>query len=116
MIHKITSLKNSFLITLFFSSLLSSNEVIVIDVRSLDEVKTGIIESAIHIEWTEISEEINRLNLQKEQSIFLYCRSGNRSGKAEIALENIGFTNVVNLGGIKDAAKTLDKKIVEYSE
>ena len=32
------------------------------------------------------------------------------------ALENIGFTNVVNLGGIMDAAKTLDKKIVEYSE
>ena len=77
MIHKITSLKNSFLITLLFSSLLSSNEVIVIDVRSLEEVKTGIIESAIHIEWTEISEEINGLNLQKEQSIFLYCRSGN---------------------------------------
>jgi len=96
--------------------LLSSNEAIVIDVRSLEEVKTGIIESAIHIEWTKVSEEINRLNLPKEQSIFLYCRSGNRSGKAEIALENIGFTNVVNLGGIKDAAKTLDKKIVEYSE
>ena len=53
---------------------------------------------------------------RQEQSIFLYCRSGNRSGKAEIALENIGFTNVVNLGGIMDAAKTLDKKIVEYSE
>ena len=116
MIYKTTSLKMSFLMMLLFSSLLSSNEVIVIDVRSLEEVKTGIIESAIHIEWTEISEEINRLNLQKEQSIFLYCRSGNRSGKAEITLENIGFTNVVNLGGIMDAAKTLDKKIVEYSE
>ena len=116
MIHKITSLKNFILITFLFSSLLSSNEAIVIDVRSLEEVKTGIIESAVHIEWTEISEEINRLNLQKEQSIFLYCRSGNRSGKAEITLENIGFTNVVNLGGIMDAAKTLDKKIVEYSE
>ena len=74
MIHKITSLKKSFLITLLFSSLLSSNEVILIDVRSLEEVKTGIIESAIHIEWTEISEEINRLNLQKEQSIFLSAR------------------------------------------
>ena len=101
---------------LLFSSLLSSNEVIVIDVRSLEEVKTGIIQDAIHIEWTQIDKEINDIDVTKDQPIYLYCRSGNRSGKATVILEKIGFTNVINAGGIKEAAKKLDKKIVQYSE
>tara|TARA_B100001027_G_scaffold84551_1_gene57879 strand:+ start:1024 stop:1374 length:351 start_codon:yes stop_codon:yes gene_type:complete len=116
MIYKITSLKKSLLMLLLFSSLLSSNEIILIDVRSLEEVKTGIIQDAIHIEWTQIDKEINDIDVNKDQPIFLYCRSGNRSGKATVILEKIGFTNVVNAGGIKEAAKKLDKKIVQYSE
>ncbi len=116
MIYKITSLKKSLLMLLLFSSLMSSNEIILIDVRSLEEVKTGIIQDAIHIEWTQIDKEINDIDVTKDQPIFLYCRSGNRSGKATVILEKIGFTNVVNAGGIKEAAKKLDKKIVQYSE
>ena len=116
MIYKISSLKNFFLITFLFSSLLSSNEAIVIDVRSLEEVKTGIIESAIHIEWTEIEKEISNIDISKDQSIYLYCRSGNRSGKATAILEKMGFTNAKNVGGIIEAAEKLDKKIVKYSE
>ncbi len=116
MIYKITSLKKSFLIILLFSSLLSSNENIVIDVRSLEEVKTGIIQDAIHIEWKQIDKEINNIDITKDQPIYLYCRSGNRSGKAAVMLEKIGFTNVINAGGIDEAAKKLEKKIVKYSE
>ena len=116
MIYKIRSLKTSFLIILLFSSLLSSNEIIVIDVRSFEEVKTGVIQDAIHIEWTKIEEEITNLDISKEQPIYLYCRSGNRSGKAIQILEKIGYTNAINAGGITEAAKKLDKKIVKYSE
>ena len=116
MIYKITSLKTSFLMILLFSSLLSSNEIIVIDVRSFEEVKTGVIQDAIHIEWTKIEEAITNLDISKEQPIYLYCRSGNRSGKATKILEKIGYTNAINAGGITEAAKKLDKKIVKYSE
>ena len=116
MIYKITSLKKSFLIILLFSSLLSSNEIIVIDVRTFEEVKTGVIQDAIHIEWTKLEEAITNLDISKEQPIYLYCRSGNRSGKATKILEKIGYTNAINAGGIKEAAKKLDKKIVKYSE
>ena len=116
MIYKITSLKTSFIMILLFSSLLSSNEIIVIDVRSFEEVKTGVIQDAIHIEWTKIEEAITNLDISKEQPIYLYCRSGNRSGKATKILEKIGYTNAINAGGIKEAAKKLDKKIVKYSE
>ncbi len=101
---------------LLFSSLVSSNEVIVIDVRSFEEVKTGIIQDAIHIEWTKIDKEITKIDITKDQPIYLYCRSGNRSGKAAVILEKIGYTNVINAGGIKEAAKKLEKKIVKYSE
>ena len=101
---------------LLFSSLVSSNEVIVIDVRSFEEVKTGIIQDAIHIEWTKIGKEITKIDITKDQPIYLYCRSGNRSGKAAVILEKIGYTNVINVGGIKEAAKKLEKKIVKYSE
>ena len=104
------------LASLSLSSIVFSDEPLVIDVRSLEEVKTGIIQDAIHIEWTQIDKEINDIDVTKDQPIYLYCRSGNRSGKATVILEKIGFTNVLNAGGIKEAAKKLDKKIVQYSE
>ena len=104
------------LASLLLSSIVFSDEPLVIDVRSLEEVKTGIIQDAIHIEWTQIDKEINDIDVTKDQPIYLYCRSGNRSGKATVILEEIGFTNVINAGGIKEAAKKLDKKIVQYSE
>ena len=104
------------LATLLLSSIVFSDEPLVIDVRSLEEVKTGIIQDAIHIEWTQIDEEINNIGITKDQPIYLYCRSGNRSGKAAVILEKIGFTNVINAGGIDEAAKKLEKKIVQYSE
>ena len=104
------------LASLLLSSIVFSDEPLVIDVRSLEEVKTGIIQDAIHIEWMQIDKEINDIDVTKDQPIYLYCRSGNRSGKATVILEKIGFTNVINAGGIKEAAKKLDKKIVQYSE
>ena len=115
-IQNLNLLKIYALATLLLSSIVFSDEPLIVDVRSLEEVKTGIIQDAIHIEWTQIDKEINNIDITKDQPIYLYCRSGNRSGKATIILEKIGFTNVVNAGGIKEAAKKLDKKIVQYSE
>ena len=104
------------LATLLLSSIVFSDEPLIVDVRSLEEVKTGIIQDAIHIEWTQIDKEINNIDITKDQPIYLYCRSGNRSGKATLMLEKKGFTNVINAGGIDEAAKKLEKKIVKYSE
>lgn len=99
-----------------FTSFIFADEITLVDVRSLEEVKTGIIQDAIHIEWTVIEEEIINIDVSKDHPIFLYCRSGNRSGKAEKILEKLGYTNITNAGSIQDAAKKLDKKIVKYSE
>ena len=94
----------------------STDQPTIIDVRSLDEVKTGIIEGAVHIEWTEIGKEIKNLDIPRDYPLYLYCRSGNRSGKAIAILEEMGFTNLTNIGGISDAAQLVEKKIVKYSE
>ena len=115
-IQNLNLLKIYALATLLLSSIVFSDEPLIVDVRSLEEVKTGIIQDAIHIEWTQIDEEINNIGITKDQPIYLYCRSGNRSGKAAVILEKIGFTNVINAGGIDEAAKKLEKKIVQYSE
>ena len=115
-IQNLNLLKIYALATLLLSSIAFSDEPLIVDVRSLEEVKTGIIQDAIHIEWTQIDKEINNIDITKDQPIYLYCRSGNRSGKAAVILEKIGFTNVINAGGIDEAAKKLEKKIVQYSE
>ena len=115
-IQNLNLIKIYALATLLLSSIVFSDEPLIVDVRSLEEVKTGIIQDAIHIEWTQIDEEINNIDITKDQPIYLYCRSGNRSGKATLMLEKKGFKNVINAGGIDEAAKKLEKKIVKYSE
>ena len=110
------NIKTKIFFVVLISQFIFADEPLVIDVRSLEEVKTGVIQDAIHIEWTKIEEEITNLDISKDQPIYLYCRSGNRSGKATKILEKIGYTNAINAGGITEAAKKLDKKIVNYSE
>ena len=110
------NIKTKIFFVVLISQFIFADEPVVIDVRSLEEVKTGVIQDAIHIEWTKIEEEITNLDISKDQPIYLYFRSGNRSGKATKILEKIGYTNAINAGGINEAAKKLDKKIVNYSE
>jgi len=75
---------------------------LLIDVRSAEEVKSGMLPQAVNIPHTDIIAGISKLNLQKDQPIVVYCRSGNRSGKAEDALKAAGFTQVINGGAYID--------------
>ena len=88
-----------------------SDEFIVIDVRTLEEFESGHIEDSSNIEWQEISSIADNIN--KDQKIYLYCRSGRRSQNATNILIDLGYKDVTNLGGIKDAAIFLEKNITE---
>ena len=88
-----------------------SDEFIVIDVRTLEEFESGHIEDSSNIEWQEISSITDNIN--KDQKIYLYCRSGRRSQNATNVLIDLGYKDVTNLGGIKDAAIFLEKNITE---
>ena len=91
------------LILLVFSSATWAGEAIWIDVRSAEEYNTEHVAAATNIPYTEIGGRIGEVTGDKDALIYVYCRSGRRSGIAQGTLEEAGFTNVVNLGGLEDA-------------
>ena len=73
---------------------------ILLDVRTQQEFAEGHIPGAICIPNESIGEgEIPELP-QKDQLILVYCRSGNRSKQASGKLAKLGYTNVLEFGGI----------------
>lgn len=72
---------------------------LIIDVRSEEEVASGMLPNAVHIPHDDILAGTKSLNLSPDQSIVLYCRSGNRSGIALETLKSAGFTHALNGGG-----------------
>ena len=83
----------------------------VIDVRTEAEWNTGHLEGALHIEWQDILKVSS--DLQKDEEIFLYCRSGNRSGKATKILIEAGYVNAKNAGSVLNASELLNIKIID---
>lgn len=72
---------------------------IILDVRTDEEFNEGHLKNAILINFLNdnFEEKINQL--EKNKTIYLYCRSGNRSAKAaEILIKN-GFQNIYELDG-----------------
>lgn len=89
---------------------LTSWSMIVIDVRTEDEWKTGHLDGAINIEWQDILKISS--TYKKDEEIYLYCRSGNRSGKANKILIDAGYINTINAGSIKEAGELLGINII----
>ena len=72
----------------------------ILDVRRADEFASGHIPNAINIPNEEIgTAQIPELP-EKDQLILVYCRSGNRSKQASEKLAALGYTNIVEFGGI----------------
>jgi phage shock protein E len=80
-----------------------AEEAFWIDVRSAEEYAAGHVSPALNIPHTEIAARIAEVTTDKDAQIYLYCRSGRRSGFAQDALEQAGYTTVVNLGSLEDA-------------
>ena len=73
---------------------------IILDVRTPEEFADKHIPGAVNIpNETIAAEEIPELP-DKDQLILVYCRSGNRSKQASEKLATLGYTNVVEFGGI----------------
>ena len=75
---------------------------IILDVRRPDEFAAGHISGAINVANESIgTAEIPELP-DKDQLIMVYCRSGRRSKDASEKLVKLGYTNIVEFGGILD--------------
>ena len=75
---------------------------IILDVRTSQEYSEKHVAGAINVPNETIgSEEIPELP-DKDQLVLVYCRSGNRSKQAAEKLVKLGYTNIVECGGIND--------------
>ena len=79
-----------------------SENYIILDVRTKEEFDEIRIPNAMLIPDTEIADRAEDELTDKDQLIFVYCRSGNRSKKASAILAEMGYTNIKEFGGIKD--------------
>jgi rhodanese-related sulfurtransferase len=79
---------------------MESEDVIILDVRTLEEYNAGHIENAVLLPVTDISNKGEEILSNKDSKILVYCRSGNRSATASKQLIKMGYTNVYDFGGI----------------
>lgn len=84
-------------------------DYIILDVRRADEFADGHIPGAINVANEDIidtpPEELSDMN----QTIYVYCRSGNRSKQAATKLAAMGYTDIIEFGGILDWTGEIEK-------
>ena len=80
----------------------SGDTIIILDVRTQEEYDAGHIPGAILVPNETIVDKQPKLLPDLDAEILVYCRSGNRSAQAAKKLIAIGYTNVVDFGGIID--------------
>ena len=86
----------------------SPSQVVWLDVRTDAEYAEDHISGSAHIPHEEIALRIADLGLEKDAEIKVYCRTGKRAGIALAALQELGYTNATNVGGISDARELKD--------
>ena len=83
-----------------YQSAITTKNVQLVDVRTANEFKQGSIGKALNIDFFKKEDfNINFEKLDKEQPVYLFCRSGARSQKAAAKLIAMGFTKIYDLKG-----------------
>ena len=80
----------------------TEEDYLIVDVRTYEEFAQGHIPGALNVPNESIGKEPPLLLPDKNQLIMIYCRSGNRSRQASQKLVDMGYSNVVEFGGIID--------------
>ena len=93
------------------AEMLSAGAVLV-DVRSAGEFAAGHIEGALWLPLDRIHLDIATAVPTQNQPLILYCRSGARSQRACNIVEQMGYSNAINGGGVGALSKLLDRPIV----
>ena len=80
----------------------TQGDYIILDVRREDEFAEGHIPGAINVPNEGIQDTEPSELPDKNQTIYVYCRSGNRSKQAASKLATMGYNNIIEFGGIMD--------------
>ncbi len=82
-----------------FKALIDENNGTLLDVRTKEEVADGKIENAINLDYYSVTFKDDISKLDKNKPVYVYCRSGGRSGGAKKIMTSMGFKTVYNLKG-----------------
>ena len=86
-----------------------NKDALILDVRTAAEYESGHIPNAVNLCNEDIQAgKVDSLK-DKSQLIMVYCRSGNRSRQAAQKLAELGYTNVVDFGGIQSWQGDIEK-------
>ncbi|MCI8591311.1 MAG: rhodanese-like domain-containing protein [Lachnospiraceae bacterium] len=77
----------------------SVSGAVLLDVRTPQEYREGHIPESKNVPLQMI-DTVASVVKTKETPLFVYCYSGSRSGQAVYVLRRMGYTNVINIGGI----------------
>ncbi len=91
-----------------------TNSPIILDVRTPEEVAAGYLEGALFADFNGADFVGEIAELDRAANYVLYCRSGGRVSNAIPLMQSLGFTGeLVNLGGLEDAAAATGVAIVQ---
>ena len=85
------------------------DNAVLLDVRQADEFNAGHIKGAVLVPHDTILEKIGAVVLDKNTPVYVYCRSGRRSAIVVEAMKKLGYTNLIDLGGMEEAKRHLEK-------
>ena len=74
-------------------------DIQLIDIRTPGEFTEGYIEGAINVNFFDRDFNTQMAKFNKDKELYIYCRSGNRTGKAAKRLKDQGFTKIYDLQG-----------------
>ncbi len=80
--------------------MIDNEKVVILDVREEEEYEEGHIENSVLLPVGEVTMSAEKLIPNKDETVLVYCRSGNRSKQASYVLATLGYTNVYEFGGI----------------
>ncbi len=80
----------------------TEKDYVILDVRTQEEYDEKHIPGAVLIPDYEIGEKAEKILTDKDQLLLVYCRSGRRSKLASEELLGLGYTNIMEFGGIID--------------
>lgn len=87
-----------------------NDNVLIIDVRDEKEhlsSNQNIIKNTINIPLSKLENGIKKMKIRKDRLIIVFCSTGSRSKVANIVLKDLGFTNIIDAGTVKNVNKLL---------
>ena len=84
--------------------------IIILDVRTAEEISDGKITGAMHIDVLEDDFTDRISSLDREGAYIVYCKMGGRSAKASARMIDLGFTHVMNVEGGYEEWSTIHKE------